>query len=157
MHALIEDLLALAREGHAVTDAEPVDLASLVEECWVTVGTAGATLVTTTDRTVRGGESRLKQLFENLFGNAIEHGGTDVTVTVGDLPDGFYVAADGPGIPAGDREEVFDPGYSMSSEGTGFGLSIVEQVVEAHGWTVRATEGEAGGARFEITGVDVDE
>jgi len=30
-------------------------------------------------------------------------------------------------------------------------------VVEAHGWTVRATEGEAGGARFEITGVDVDE
>ena len=38
--------------------------------------------------------------------------------------------------------------------GTGFGLRIVEQVVDAHGWSVRAVESEAGGARFEITGVE---
>jgi K+-sensing histidine kinase KdpD len=39
---------------------------------------------------------------------------------------------------------------------TGFGLAIVEQVVDAHGWELRVTEGADGGARFEITGVTFD-
>nr|WP_256474711.1 HAMP domain-containing sensor histidine kinase [Haloplanus sp. GDY1] len=92
-------------------------------------------------------------------GDAVEHGSTDtdddVTVTVGALDgDGFYVADDGPGIPEDEREDVFDAGHTTSTDGTGFGLSIVEQVVEAHGWTIEVTESAAGGARFEITGVD---
>jgi signal transduction histidine kinase len=49
---------------------------------------------------------------------------------------------------------VFDSGYSTSTTGTGFGLAIVERIVEAHGWTIEVTEGTAGGARFEIRGVD---
>ena len=77
-----------------------------------------------------------------------------VTVTVGDLPDGFYVADDGPGIPPDEREAVFEAGYSTRRGGTGLGLSIVSDVAAAHGWTVRVTESEAGGARFEITGVE---
>ena len=84
----------------------------------------------------------------------VEHDGDDLTVTVGALEDGFYLEDDGPGIPAEERDRVFDSGYSTSTTGTGFGLAIVERIVEAHGWTIEVTEGTAGGARFEIRGVD---
>jgi signal transduction histidine kinase len=86
----------------------------------------------------------------------VEHGGDDVTVTVGDLDGGFYVEDDGPGIPADEREAVFGFGYSTGRDGTGFGLAIVSDIAEAHGWGVTATAGTDGGARFEITGVDVE-
>jgi signal transduction histidine kinase len=77
-----------------------------------------------------------------------------VTVTVGDLENGFYIEDDGPGIPKAEREAVFDPGHSTSEEGTGFGLAIVREIANAHGWSVRVTGGAAGGARFELTGPD---
>jgi PAS domain S-box-containing protein len=77
-----------------------------------------------------------------------------VTVTVGDLSNGFYVEDDGPGIPEADHGNVFDVGRSTAPDGTGFGLRIVEQVVTAHGWTIDVTESAEGGARFEITGVE---
>jgi PAS domain S-box-containing protein len=87
--------------------------------------------------------------------DAVEHGGADVTVRVGELDDGgFYVSDDGPGIPPDEREHVFEAGYSTRTEGTGFGLNIVRETVEAHGWSVRLTEGDAGGARFEFRGVE---
>ncbi|KAA9397362.1 PAS domain S-box protein [Haloarcula sp. CBA1130] len=153
MDTLIADLLTLARDGETVTDREPVALASLVDSCWTTVETADATLTTDIDRTVLANESRLKQLFENLVRNAIEHAGSDVTVTVGALDDGFYVADDGPGIPEADRETVFEVGYSTNTDGTGFGLCIAKQVAEAHGWEIRVRDSADGGARFEVTGV----
>ncbi|ESP89704.1 sensor histidine kinase [Candidatus Halobonum tyrrellensis] len=73
-----------------------------------------------------------------------------LTVTVGALADGFYVADDGAGIPADERETVFEPGHSSMSDGTGLGLAIVEQIVAAHGWNVTLTTADCGGARFEI-------
>jgi len=79
---------------------------------------------------------------------------TPLTVTVGPLDDGFYVADDGVGLPAAERERVFDPGYSNVEGGTGFGLAIVRNVAEAHGWSVAATEGPDGGARFEFVGCE---
>ena len=160
--------------------------------------TAGAELVTDTDRRISADRRQLQQLLENLYRNSVEHGSTgnraesddsvehgstssrtesddsvehgstgnraesddsvehggdDVTVTVGTVDDGFYVEDDGTGIPEAERDEVFGAGYSTSESGTGFGLSIVEQVVEAHGWEVRVTDGAEGGARFEVTGV----
>ncbi len=81
-------------------------------------------------------------------------GGTapDPTVSVGALDgSGFYVADDGPGIPPAERGRVFEPGYSTDANGTGLGLAIVRDVVEEHGWTIRLTEGEAGGARIEVS------
>ncbi|WP_435067182.1 PAS domain S-box protein [Haloplanus sp. C73] len=184
MNLLIDDLLTLAQEGKGVDDIEPVALAPLVDACWQSVLTDGATLNVDVSRTLRADRCRLRQLFENLLRNAVEHGSTDnrttsddavehgptgnrtgsddavehggesVTITVGELDDGFYVEDDGPGIAAGDREAVFDVGHTTDAEGTGFGLSIVKQVADAHGWTVRVTESDAGGARFEITGVE---
>ena len=86
--------------------------------------------------------------------NAVEHSASDVTVTIGDLDDGFFVADNGPGIPPEERDAVFESGHSTKEDGTGFGLSIVKEVVKTHGWEVGVTESEAGGARFEITGVE---
>jgi signal transduction histidine kinase len=98
----------------------------------------------------------LQQLFENLFRNALEHGETVETVAVGALGDGpgFYVADDGVGIPESERDEVFESGYTTNEDGTGFGLAIVTDIADAHGWDVTVTESESGGARFEVRGVD---
>ncbi|WP_343783006.1 PAS domain S-box protein [Halorubrum aquaticum] len=155
MHTLIEDILALAREGVAVADSEPVALGPLVEGCWETVETGETRLVANITQTVQADRSRLKQVFENLMRNAIEHGGEDVTVTVGELADGFYIEDDGSGIPADERETIFDAGYSTSEDGTGFGLSIIKQIVDAHDWDIHVTDSDEGGARFEIAGVEV--
>lgn len=62
-----------------------------------------------------------------------------------------YVEDDGSGIPAEEQTDVFESGYSTTTDGTGLGLAIVSEVVEAHDWNIHATEGSNGGARFEIT------
>lgn len=86
----------------------------------------------------------------------MEHGGDDVAVRVGPLPDGFYPEDDGSGIPPAERDTVFDSGYSTSTNGTGFGLHTVRGIVDAHGWQIRVTDGADGGTRLEITGVELD-
>ena len=154
MNALIDDLLTLAREGDYVRDTESVDLAEIVENCWRNVETADATIRTGADLTLQADRNRLAQLLDNLIRNAVEHGGQNVTVTVGALDDGFYVEDDGPGIPEDEGDDVFDAGYSTDEDGTGFGLNIVEQAADAHRWGIHLTEGTDGGARFEITGVE---
>jgi PAS domain S-box-containing protein len=152
--ALIDDLLTLAREGNRVDDIEAVDLGTLTEKCWGTVATGEATVSIEIDRAIRADQSQLQQLLENLYRNAIEHGGDDVTVTVGTIPNGFYIEDDGPGIPTDERDAVFEAGYSTTEDGTGFGLNIVEEIVDAHGWDIRVTEAPDGGARFEIASVE---
>ncbi|PSQ44363.1 hybrid sensor histidine kinase/response regulator [Halobacteriales archaeon QS_9_68_42] len=100
-----------------------------------------------------GSEDASEPSVANAPEDAVEHGGWDVTVTVGDLDRGFYVADDGPGIPEEERDRVFESGYTTAKEGTGFGLSIVAEIAEAHGWEIEVTESADGGARFEVTGV----
>jgi len=181
MHELIEDLLTVARSGRTVDDVRPVDLRSVAERAWATTDTEGARLVFDGDPgTVRADESRLTQVFENLFRNSVEHGSTDnrpkpgdsvehgstdnrpeadddaVTITVGGTESGFYVADDGPGIPESMREDVFETGYTTSADGTGFGLDIVRTIAAAHGWRVAVVEGATGGARFEVTTADAE-
>ena len=154
MDDLIEDLLTLARKGMQVEDVTNLDLVALAGDAWATASTDDATLEIVPDRLrIRADESRVRQLLENLFRNAVEHAGSDVTVTVDRLGDGFYVADDGPGIPEDARGKLFDAGYTTSEEGTGFGLSIVQEIATAHGWDVSVADG-TGGARFEITGVE---
>jgi PAS domain S-box-containing protein len=152
--ALIDGLLALARSGNAVGTTEPVTLSELAEECWQTTPNADAALAVETGQTISADRSRLQQLFENLFRNAVNHGGGEVTVTVGELADGFYVADGGAGIPDEERDDIFEAGYSTAGDGTGFGLEIVKEIVEAHSWEIRVTDSETGGTRFEINGVE---
>ncbi len=156
MEELIVDLLTLARSGNRITGMELVELAVVAESGWQNVVTVDATLVSETERTIRADRTRLQQLLENLIRNTVEHGGTDPTVTIGDLTgrDGFYIADDGPGIPDENRERVFEGGYSTSSDGTGLGLPIVEEIAHAHGWDIMVTSSESGGAQFEFTDVE---
>jgi signal transduction histidine kinase len=155
METLIDDLLTLARQGDAIDTLEPVDIVSLVDECWRNTDTGHADIAVETERAIYADESRLKQLLENLVRNAIEHNEEPVTITIGvDREDVFYVEDDGSGIRQSERDRIFESGYSTSTGGTGFGLMIVEEIANAHGWTVAVTDGDIRGARFEITGVD---
>ena len=167
---IIDDVLTLAREGTQVEDRRRVSLESLANRTWGNVETPNATLEVAGDREFEAEEQRLLRAFENLFrnavehsstgnqnsgssGDAVEHGREDVTVTVGPTADGFYVEDDGPGIPPDQHDEVFEEGFTTNEDGTGFGLSIVQSIVEAHGWEISVTESEAGGARFEVAGI----
>lgn len=156
MERLVDDLLEVARQGDVVTDPVPVDLETVVELAWEGTPAEGdeATLVCESVGEVSADGDRLRELFENIFRNAVEHGRPDVTVTVGRMETGFYVADDGPGIPEEMRETVFDHGVSTNDEGSGYGLSIVRTIANAHGWDVVATTADAGGARLEFTGVE---
>jgi len=146
MERLIDDLLVLARQGQAIDSREVVSLAAIVENCWEMVDHKNAALVVDDDLTFAVDPDRLQQLFENLFRNAIEHGGDDVTIRVGAIENnGFYVEDDGPGIPEEKREAVFDSGFTTNRDGTGFGLAIVKEIVEAHGWTVSVADSDDEG------------
>lgn len=150
---LIDDLLSLARAGREIGGLDAIPLAAVIRGCEAQVDGAAVSPVGDLP-TVRADRSRLGTLLENLLRNAVEHGGGDVSIAVGGLDGGFYVEDDGVGIPADDRDAVFDVGVSSNADGTGFGLSIVAQIADAHGWDVRVTDGSDGGARFEITGVE---
>lgn len=156
MEEIIEDTLTLARQGQTVSDMADIELSDIIDECWQAVVTDEVTLNFGDTVTIRGDRSRLRSLFENLFRNAVEHGGTEVTVRVGQFgEDGIYVEDDGPGIPAESRETVLEPGHSSTSDGTGFGLTIVNRIAEAHGWELHITESAAGGARFEFENINI--
>jgi signal transduction histidine kinase len=153
---LIDDLLPRARLGEPVDESDRVDRGGVAEDAWRSVETASATLAVESAVPVQADPGRLQQLFENLIRNAVEHGGRDVEIRVGTADEAFYVADDGPGIDPTDREKLFETGFTTDEDqGTGFGLSIVEQIAEAHGWEVRICDSRDGGACFEFTGVEV--
>ena len=156
MEQLVDDLIRVARQGNIVTDPEPTDIRDVITTAWEgTGGTAdGATLDYETMRPVSADADRLCELFENLLRNAVDHAGSDVTVQVGALPDGIYIEDNGPGISEDSREEVFDHGFTTREEGSGYGLSVVRSIANAHGWDVRVATADAGGAQFEITGIE---
>jgi PAS domain S-box-containing protein len=166
MEDIIDDVLALAREGKTVTETQPVSLESVARDAWATVETGDATLAVPDSVTFEGDRSRVLRAFENLFRNAIEHGTTaatpervdDLTVRVGVTDDddglGFYVADDGQGIPRQVRENMFSQAFTTSDEGLGLGLWVVQEVANAHGWRVAARASEDGGARFEFGNVE---
>ncbi|NLV09289.1 sensor histidine kinase [Halomicrobium sp. HM KBTZ05] len=159
MQRLIDDLLTLARQGDTVDEPQRVSLASVCEDAWRGIDTGGARLRVRADATLTTTPGRLDRLLSNLFVNAVDHATDDVTVTVGLLPDGdgFYVADDGDGIGPADRDRIFERGYTTSDEGTGFGLAIVAEIVDAHGWSIAVTDqqsaGEPSGTRFEVSGI----
>ncbi|WP_226479497.1 histidine kinase N-terminal 7TM domain-containing protein [Natrinema amylolyticum] len=166
METIIEDVLALAREGADVTEPEPVALADIAERAWNGVETGAASIAIDADVTILADPERTTRLLENLFRNSLEHGaqradGAGLEITVGTLGDardgsvaGFYVADDGSGIPSSRRDRVFEGGYTTDEDGTGFGLAIVAEIATAHDWTGTVTESDTGGARFEFRGVE---
>lgn len=156
---LVEDTKTLLETGTYAIEPEPVPLREVINEAWHVGGTENAELLTRPLPSVLADRSRLSQLLENLFRNAVEHAGPDVTVWVGMLPDsdGFYVEDDGPGIDPSERDSVLQFAYSTSNEHTGVGLNIVQRIAAAHGWDISITGGDLGGTRFAFEGVDIVE
>jgi PAS domain S-box-containing protein len=185
MDAMIDDLLTMSRAGRTIDETTVVSLDTVARESWIHTETEDVEFESAVpeDAVIQADPGRLRQLFENLFRNATEHGVSDEP-SVADAPDdavehgldephsdndgptlsvsvgiletddgdlaGFFVEDDGTGIPEDERDTIFEYGYTTSADGTGFGLAIVSEVVEAHGWDLSVTESEAGGARFEI-------
>ena len=153
MRGIIEEALTMVRSGSDVEAVEPVDVEAFAADCWANVATEDATLEVVASGLVYADEERLAHLFENLFRNAVEHGGEAVTVSVGVEDDRFFVEDDGPGIPPADRASVFELGWTTEEAGSGLGLNIVADIVAAHDWTASVEESPSGGARFEFRDV----
>jgi hypothetical protein len=155
MEELIGDVLDLARQSQDVEETSPVSLSAIADDCWAAIDNPESELHIVDDYAFLADHKRIKRLFENIFRNAVEHGGSDIRIQVGRLPDtdGFYIENSGEPIPADDREEIFESGFSTGDDGLGLGLAIVKGIVSAHGWEISVTESSIGGPRFEITGV----
>jgi signal transduction histidine kinase len=159
--SLIDDLLALARiDEHdgalpdTVVDLDEIALTDATRrENGIAVDTQGVS-----GGRVRGNARQLAQVVHNLVDNARRHATTKVVVSVVQDHDTVVLAVDddGPGIPAADRGRVFerftrlDEARARDGGGSGLGLAVVARIVAAHGGTVRATEGNLGGACFEV-------
>ncbi|WP_312911198.1 PAS domain-containing sensor histidine kinase [Natronosalvus caseinilyticus] len=177
MGRLTGEMLELARHGRIVDSVEPVELATVVDRAWRNVPTDDAVLENELKGVTYGDSERVQEALENLFRNSVEHGSTNHSlanahenavehglertagggrIRVERIPQGFAVEDNGPGIPDSRKDEVFDLGYTGSVDGTGYGLYIVEQIVTGHDWSIRVADGEDGGARFEITGLEFD-
>jgi len=101
-------------------------------------------------------ESHLRQVFLNLFLNAIEAMPGGGTIRVGDVKrvdDSLSLTVDdtGPGISASHAQKIFDPFFSTKSNGTGLGLSIVERILSAHGGSIRLDTTHLPSSQFRIT------
>lgn len=151
---LLNYLEQRAKDGKQIQELTPVELREVALTAWDVVETNQADLTVEADMTLMADHERLQQLLTNLFGNAIDHAGPEVTVTIGPLEEGgFYVEDNGPGIPETDRERIFEMGYSGEADSSGFGLAICTRIASAHRWSIAVTEQADGGARFELTGV----
>lgn len=151
MDDIIGKTLTLARSGRMVGDTEPVSLDQFARQCFHLTGLTDLELVIDDDLpTVEADPDRLRHVFENLYRNAAEHGGVDASVYVEATDEGFAVGDDGPGIQSEQADKIFEAGFSTNPGGTGFGLTIVNRIADAHGWSIEVGTNEDGGARFEF-------
>lgn len=154
MDNIISKTLTLAKSGQVTGDTQQVDLHSLATRCRHTVSATEMDLEVDDELpTIEADPDRLQHVFENLYRNAVEHGGPEVKITVEQTEDGFAVSDDGPGIPEDEIDKIFETGYSTTTDGTGFGLAIVKRIAESHGWSVHVEESAMGGARVRFSGV----
>jgi PAS domain S-box-containing protein len=158
METLIDEALVLVRDPSAIdVDIEPVDLDALATGCWESgdAGTppADATLVVEDAGPVAADRGLLRRAIGNLLTNAFDHAGDAPTIRVGVDDRGLYVADDGPGTVAADRDELTEFGVSKDG-GTGIGLAIVERVAAVHGWELAVDESATGGFRVTLVGAE---
>lgn len=151
---LTQDLLTLAQSNNVPGPTETVALNAVARDAWKMIDTREATLEIS-DLQIQVDRGQLQAFFENLFRNAIGHGGDDVTIRIGPIEGGFYVEDTGTGIPEDKREDVFEHGFSTGYGGNGVGLTIVGRIAKRHGWSMELREEQSGGARFEFTGVEL--
>ncbi len=163
MQRLVEDLLLLARaDEHVPLTRAAVDLDDLAFE-------EGHRLRSTTSKRVdtsgvnavrvQGDADALRRMVRNVGENAVRHASSRVDVTLVERGEEVVLTIDddGPGIPATERARVLqrfvrlDEARSRDEGGSGLGLSIVDEVVRAHGGSMSIEQSPLGGARIVIT------
>ncbi|AYG64657.1 MULTISPECIES: HAMP domain-containing sensor histidine kinase [unclassified Rhizobium] len=104
------------------------------------------------DIALQGDEAALERAMTSLIQNAIDHGGGRGTISIHISSGLVEVSDEGPGIPPGERERIFEPFYRLRPRprGTGLGLHLVRQIVDLHGGRVTAGASRAGGARLTM-------
>ena len=157
---LVTDLLELAKTDRPA-ERRLVDVVALTRSAAAGRGLpADVVDVSGTSTTLELDPRRFEQLLVNLLDNAANHGGGAVRIGLDVGAEGLVLEVDdeGPGVPADERELVFDRfarGRASSarggSEGTGLGLALVAQHVQAHRGTVEVQDRPGGGARFRVT------
>lgn len=157
LDALVEEVLLASRleAGSAVGESHPVELLALGAE---EAARVEAAFEPETDRARVDGEERLlRRALRNLLDNARRYGGPEVTLALQPVAGGyeFTVADRGPGVPAELRERIFEPfyrlpGHAEMAGGVGLGLSLVKQIAERHGGSVRCLPRAGGGSRFVL-------
>lgn len=153
---MIDILLITARGSKVDISGKEAVLAEVALSVWedLSIPTESATLHVDTDQTIRADTVHLQHLLANLFRNSVQHGEGEVAVRIGELEDGFYVEDDGPGIPAGVRNDVVEAGVSAGGHGIGLGLTVVIQIADLYDWDWEITDRENGGTRLECTNVE---
>ena len=166
MGSLVEDLLMLARidQSRELVMAD-VDLSHLVQEAVSSASAAGPEHPITSDIAgdihTQGDADKIYQVVTNLLANARAHTpvGTAIHVATYSNKDGSYVivADKGPGLTAEDQMHIFERFYRVdtsrqrsSNDGSGLGLSIVDEVMKAHGGTVSVASEPGKGATFTL-------
>lgn len=154
----IERVVSDARIDSVVR--ERVDVARLVEESVAAAVLRGGNVRAEIERELAPADIdpfRLRQALDNLVSNALTHAATGEAVVVGARSgDGVLVVSvsdRGPGIPAEDRERIFEAGVRLdpARPGSGLGLAVARAIAEAHGGTLGVESGPEGGATFTIT------
>jgi len=166
MGSLVEDLLMLARidQSREIVMAD-VDLSTLIKEAVTSAQVAGPEHPITSeiahDVHTQGDSDKIYQVVTNLLANARAHtpAGTAIHVATYSAEDGTYVtvADKGPGLTTEDQQHVFERFYRVdtsrqrsSSDGSGLGLSIVDEVMKAHGGSVSVSSEPGNGATFTL-------
>ena len=126
MKELLDDLLTLAREGREVGETGPVELATAASRAWGSVDTADATLVVEEEITVAADDTRLRELLENLFANAVRFAGDDALVRVGPLRTTSARTDTKARAVAGGGSATDDEGMSSSGGDTLVGFYVVD-------------------------------
>ena len=152
--SITDDIVDLASRERVGAEVRTIWLSTPAREVWESYDAPGAELVVENDRRIRADPESVRIFFEIVLSNALDHAGPEVTVTVGGTDDGFVVADDGPGIDADPPDRVFDAGFAGTEDGDGFGLYVAQRIATDHGWEIRAENGDGGGARFEVAGVE---
>lgn len=167
MSGIVENLLTLARldEGGLELLRAPLDLRLLADEAAsshrAAADLAGVALTVGGDSvTVRGDRERLRHVIGNLIDNAIRFSprgdAVEVAVSRGNGEAAVRVADRGPGVPAADRERIFerferrDSARSRNGGGAGLGLAICREIVHAHGGRVWVQDGDGTGSVFVV-------
>lgn len=167
MVALMEDLLNLAKVRQAERLAEPIDAGEVVKEvvCGLDeiLSQAGVTVDIGALPSLRVPRTLLAQIFDNLLGNAVRYGSNpgDAIEVGGERTGGkvrFYVRDSGPGIPAEERDQIFEVFYrgttGKDKKGTGIGLATVQKIARLLGGRAWVEETPGGGSTFMVEVTD---